>query len=58
MKSQSHRIINALKSVECANDVFEALNYVPSENLNDMKEMINYILLHREETGCQQQKNA
>jgi len=47
LTDKSKDIIAVLSTVDCAQDVYEALNQAPTENLKDMKNMINYILKNR-----------
>ena len=42
-------IIEACQAAECGHEVFQALTEFPTENLNDMLDMIEHILDKREE---------
>lgn len=47
MNLKVKEIIDALKSVECGSIVYQALNCIPNENLQDMHDMIVDILESR-----------
>ncbi len=47
LSAESQLIINALQTVNCGQDVFDALIEVPTPNLIEMSEMIAHILKHR-----------
>jgi len=47
LSENSEHILIALQSVDCGQEVFDALNQVPTDNLNDMRKMIIQILKQR-----------
>jgi len=49
LSQESLNIIEALQTVNCGQDVFDALCEAPSANLLDMLNMITHILEKREE---------
>ncbi len=44
LSTEAQAIINALVSVKCGQDVFDAFCAVPTANLKDMLQMITHIL--------------
>lgn len=49
----SKRIYESLKSAESGKEVFEALCHIPTDNLGDMKAMIDFIIFKRDEAESQ-----
>lgn len=47
IKKRIENIVNALQSAQSGKEVFTALCEVPTDNLNDMHDMIAYILGQR-----------
>jgi isopentenyl diphosphate isomerase/L-lactate dehydrogenase-like FMN-dependent dehydrogenase len=47
LSEESWAIMEALRNAGCAQIVYDALDEVPTENLNDMRRMINAILTDR-----------
>ena len=47
LNPKAQAIINALVSVECGQDVFDAFCAIPTANLKDMLNMITHILERR-----------
>lgn len=52
MTEESIVLLDALHSVKSGKDVFHALCEVPTENLQDMHDMIVHILKDRLNQGC------
>lgn len=52
MNKKSKNLLESLYSVDCGGDVYEALKEVPTDNLKDMREMIDFILNKRHLLIC------